>query len=573
MAPPAGVRAQFEAMLPDEMDAHPAYGDAVISPDGQRVVFSATVKGQAQLFRRDLASPEVVPLEDTENGFFPFWSPDSRTIAFFAAGKIKRIPVSGGPATLLADATGWHRRLTGGGTWANGTILFALGNGSVVRVPDTGGVPTPIEGLPRRVGQMAFASPRFLPDGRHFLISQRGDPALYVASIDAPGLQRLDDSASGAVYAAKHLLFVRGSNVFARPFDAERLVFTGPERLLVTAAGYVAASDSGTVVYRPARVPVSRVTWLDRRGGREDTIIEPGSYTQVVLSPQRRHAALVRLRGEALTGWLNLSLWDVDLATGAFSRVTTEPASDPSWSPDERRIAFTSSTGVSVKDLATGVEEPFTVWKDRPLVVDQWTPDGQFIIARNAGQFVWAIPVNGERTPRLLVDTPFIKDEVHVSPDGGWVAYNADESGRWEVYIAKFPTFTSKRQISNAGGVQPQWNGDGRELFYLTSDGAMMSIRLTPSPEAAGSPPSRLFTTRIRPWPTQPQYAVTPDGQKFLALESVERDATRSCFCSMASRRARRAARRNREHDALGIRITLFRCTGRSPRSSEHHNR
>ena len=170
------------------------------------------------------------------------------------------------------------------------------------------------------------------------------------------------------------------------------------------------------------------------------------------------------------------------------------------------------------------------MWKDRPLVVDQWTPDGQFIIARNAGQSVWAIPVNGERTPRLLVDTPFIKDEVHVSPDGRWVAYNADESGRWEVYIAKFPTFTSKRQISNGGGVQPQWNGDGRELFYLASDGAMMSIRLTPSPEAAGSPPSRLFATRIRPTAAQPQYAVTPDGQRFLALEPVERERNSLMF-------------------------------------------
>jgi hypothetical protein len=368
-----------------------------------------------------------------------------------------------------------------------------------------------------------------LPDGRHFLISQRGDPALYVASLDTPGLQRVDDSASGAVYAAKHLLFLRGSNVFARPFDPERLVFTGPERLLVRAAGFVAASDDGTVVYRPARLPVSQVTWLDRRGGREDTIVDRGIYTQVVLSPRKRHAALVRLRGGALTG-SNFDLWDVDLATGAFSRVTTGPASDPSWSPDERRIAFTSSMGVWVKNLATGAEEPYFVSKDRPLVVDQWTPDGQFIIARNAGRSVWAIPVNGERTPRLLLETAFIKDEVRVSPDGRWVAYNADESGRWEVYIAEFPTFTSKRQISNGGGVQPQWNGDGRELFYLASDGAMMSIRLTPSPEAAGSPPSRLFTTRIRPRPYQPQYAVTPDGQKFLALESVGRERNSLMF-------------------------------------------
>ena len=270
VASPAGVRAQLEAMLPDDMDADPSYGDAVISSDGQRVVFSATLKGQAQLFLRNLASPEVVPLEDTENGFFPFWSPDSRTIAFFAGGKIKRYRYpEGQPHSSPTQLDGTDGSLAAV-PWANGTILFALGNGSVVRVADTGGVPTPIESLSRNAGQPAFASPRFLPDGRHFLISQRGDPALYVASVDTPGLQRVDDSASRAVYAANRLLFFRGSNVFARPFDAERLVFTGPERLLVTAAGYFTASDDGTVVYRPARVAVSRVTWLDRRG-REKT--------------------------------------------------------------------------------------------------------------------------------------------------------------------------------------------------------------------------------------------------------------------------------------------------------------
>ena len=147
-------------------------------------MFSGSLNGRPQLFMRDLASTQVVPLDDTENGFFPFWSPDGRAVAFFANAKLERITVSGGPATVLADASGWHRRLTGGGTWTQGTILFALANGSIVRVPDTGGTPAPVTTVPWRAGQTVFLAPRLLPDGRHFLVSKRGDSALYVASLD-----------------------------------------------------------------------------------------------------------------------------------------------------------------------------------------------------------------------------------------------------------------------------------------------------------------------------------------------------------------------------------------------------
>jgi serine/threonine protein kinase/Tol biopolymer transport system component len=517
---PTGGRVQFETTLPEDMRVDAFFDEAALSPDGQQVVFSATSKGQAQLFLRDLASLRVVPLDDTENGYFPFWSPDGRAIAFFAGGKLKRIPVSGGPAMVVANATGWLRRFTGGGTWANGTILFALFNGSIVRVPDTGGTPTAVDGLPWKPGQTAFAWPRFLPDGRRFLISKRGDPALYVASLDKAGIQRIEESASRAVYAAKHVLFFRGANVFARPFDPERLVFTGPEQLLVAGAAYFAASDNGTVVYRPGRAAVSRLRWLNRHGEGHDAIIEAGAYMQVVLSPRGNHAAVVRSDSPSSS---RSDLWDVDLATGVLSRLTADGSSvDPSWSPDERRIAFGSDSGIVVKDLASGAEEPLVVWKDRRLFMDQWTPDGLFIIARYAGQFIYAIPVNGEHTPRLLLDTPFIKDEVHVSPDGNWVAYNSDESGRWEVFVATFPAFTSRRQVSTQGGVQPQWSGNGRELFYLASDGAMMSIGLTPSPAAASTPPSRLFSSRIQASPGLPQYAVVANGERFLALEPVE---------------------------------------------------
>ena len=166
-------------------------------------------------------------------------------------------------------------------------------------------------------------------------------------------------------------------------------------------------------------------------------------------------------------------MWDADVTTGIFSRLTTDPAedTDPSWSPDERSLAFSStrnggSRAVFVKDLTTGAEEPLVPFAE-PAVVDQWTPDGRFILFRTLGKAVYAMPLTGDRTPRLLVDTPFIEDEVHVSPDGRWVAFHTNESGRWEIYVAAFPTFTAKRQLSSGGGVQPQWRADSRELFYL----------------------------------------------------------------------------------------------------------
>ena len=151
-----------------------------------------------------------------------------------------------------------------------------------------------------------------------------------------------------------------------------------------------------------------------------------------------------------------------------------------------------------VKDLVSGKEDPLVAF-DEPVVLDQWTPDGRFVIFRTFGKAVYAVPLSGERTPRMLVDTPFIEDEVHVSPDGRWVAFNANESGRWEVYVAAFPAFTSKRQISSGGGVQPQWRADGRELFYLAPDSAMMSVRVDTRTELTASPPARLFATNIVP--------------------------------------------------------------------------
>ena len=173
-----------------------------------------------------------------------------------------------------------------------------------------------------------------------------------------------------------------------------------------------------------------------------------------------------------------------------------------------------------VKDLTSGTEEPLVPFA-KPIVVDQWTPDGRFILFRTFNKAVYAMPLTGDRTPRMLVDTPFVEDEIHVSPDGRWVAFHTNESGRWEIYVAAFPTFTAKRQLSSGGGVQPQWRADSRELFYLAPNGSMMSVRVDPRAQLTASPPSLLFPTKMRTDPYVPQYSVTADGQRFIGLERV----------------------------------------------------
>jgi eukaryotic-like serine/threonine-protein kinase len=347
------------------------------------------------------------------------------------------------------------------------------------------------------------------------------DPAVYVASLDGSGARKILDDASSVAYAAGRLLYTRAASLFSSPFELEGLVLSGTEaRVVASGVETFSVSDQGTVVYRPEGLSRRELTWFDRNGRRTGTIGERGPYTQVVLSPSGRRAAVVR------SGAGEGDIWQIDLATGIFSRLTMDPAieSDPAWSPDERWLAFSSTQpgrqSVFLKDLVSGKDD-LLVAMDEPVVVDGWTPDGRHVIVRTLGKAVYTVAVTGDRTPRLLVDTPYVEDELRVSPDGRWVAFNTDESGRWEVYVAAFPAFTSKRQVSSGGGVEPQWRADGRELFYLASDGAIMSVSLGMRGEFAPSPPARLFPTKLAPDPFLAQYAVTDDGQRFLGLEPV----------------------------------------------------
>ena len=497
-----------------------------ISPDGRWVAYAATVVGRRQLHLRSLASTESRVLVDDAVSF-PFWAPDSRALGFFSQGSLKTISIGGGAARVVAPATQGL-----GGSWAGGRILFASAPSGDFRqdhglytIPETGGTPARVEMVPPPEGS-AYTLPRLLPDGRSFLTSTFPQRSLHLASLDSPQSRLVTEvdgpAAWGARFLAGYLLWARGEQLVARGFDPRSGQFTAPEVPIAQGVGTYSVASDGTIVF-PTRsaAAFTQPTWFDRRGVPGGTLADPAAYEGLSLAPDGRHAAVWKTSGDG-----NVDVWEVDLSTGVLSRMTSDPAadSDATWAPDGTRVAFTSTRSgrgaVYVKDVASGREELVASIADAGLVVDGWTPDGRALVARQpvAESKVYLVALDGDRTPRPLVAHAFTVDETQVSPDGRWVAYNANESGTWEVYVARFPAFTSRRRVSTAGGVQPMWRRDGKELFYLAPDAAMMSVAIDAGAELTVQRPVKLFDTGISPNANMSQYGVTPDGQRFLGL-------------------------------------------------------
>jgi eukaryotic-like serine/threonine-protein kinase len=532
---PSVPEMRFEITTPPSTDASLA-----LSADGQQIAFVATDAGRPRLWIRSLNSTSARPLPGTEGAAFPFWAPNGRSIGFFADdGKLKSIDIDGGAVRVLANA-----QLQWGGAWnRDDTILFGPFTGSLLRVPATGGQPTVVTKLEPQQSNHTY--PRFLPDGDHFIYYVSGSPAVrgvYIARLQKPEGRRLVDADSiGGDVSSGHLLFVRGTTVFAQRLDVDRLQLTGSpfpvaeSIALRSAAGSqvaaLSASASGRIAYRTGTAASERqFIWFDRSGREVGKLGEPidGNPLSPSLSTDQRRLVFHRAIGG------NVDLWMFDIGRGVLSRLTSNAANDihPLWSPDGSRILFGSnrSGGYEVyeKSVESGAEMLFTPAQNAFL---DWSRDGRFVLMQRRPKDsadIFAMEVGTKREPFPVVQTDFEDRGGQFSPDGKWIAYESTESGRWEVYVQPFPGPGAKVQVSVNGGAQARWGADGKELFFIALDDRLMAVpiqlRSNGGPAEPGSPVP-LFVTRVggavQSYSRQ-QYFVSPDGQRFLMNTIVQ---------------------------------------------------
>ena len=514
-----------------------------VSPDGHYIVMaSGEVNGKRQLWLRSVDALEAQPIPFTDDAVFPFWSPDSRYIAFFAQGRLKRIAVSGGPPQVLCSVDDGR-----GGSWnRDDVIIFASRAGQIQKVLASGGAPANV------TQPKIFApAPMFLPDGRSFLYSvtrpTRG--GVYMSSLEGGDARLILEEATNAIFAPStfgsrqgHLLYLRESTLMARPFDSTNAKFTGDEFPVVEDVStnprgpYIAmaVSENGALIYwNNASFSSNEIVWFDRAGKPLGSMAGlHGGFPSI--SPDDKMLAFARAAGRSTDVWL----WD--LARGTDTRLTSDLSRnvDPVWSPKGNRVVFRSERGESTGDLyqraANGSgQDELLVKTPNNKIVSQWSRDGFVVyseISRSNSWDISVVPVgedgkaSGE--PTAFLHTEFSETQGQISPDGRWMAYVSTESGQRQVYVRPFPAGDDKWKISTAGGVQPRWRRDGQELFFVTPEGKFMAV---PVKAGAGSKLSfgsltPLFETHLDTAGLAMKYDVAADGTKFF----VETEAASS---------------------------------------------
>ena len=534
--PPVREVGRFQIPPPGKGDF--GYNSISLSPDGKRLTFAALGPGGPQLWVRSLDSLDARPLPGTDNPLGPpFWSPDSRYIAFATAGKLKKVEASGGPVQTICDRGG---DVLLGGTWGReGVIVFGTSQG-LVRVPEGGGVASPLT----TIDEPRHYAPSFLPDGRHFLYlraytSSLYESGVYVGSLDSQPAQqsnaRLATSDSSLAYVPPsdsnlgHLLFVRGGSLMAQPFDAGKLALAGDaipivEGLPRAIAFPFSVSANGVLAYRTGFVTaLHKLTWFDRGGNVLETAGEPGEYNTVSLAPDGHRVAVSRVEGG------NSDIWLYEFAGGRTTRLTFDPGVDwlAVWSPDGSHIIFSSSRedGLNLyRKPSSGAENEQPLLKSNlGKFAQDWSPDGKFLLYSQGGGSdaeLWFLPLKGDAKPQPYLRTGFYDSQGRFSPDGQFIAYTSNASGKNEVYVQPFPDSSSgKWPVSKGGGVQPRWRRDGKELFYISADSKMMAVDVTTNPTFRAGIPKVLFPAPI--WgggsvQNVTRYDVTADGKKFL---------------------------------------------------------
>ena len=522
-----------------------------LSPDGRHLAFVATTDGKQQLWVRPFESASAWPLDGTEDAISPFWSPDSRFIAFFSpgTGELKKIEAAGGPARTICAAP----QFQGAATWGrDNTILFTqLGQG-IFRVFADGGTPARVTQLNQARRERNHFWPEFLPDGRHFLYmataldakGQREVPTVYVAAFDSPDRKPLTQMHSRMVYAPPgYLLFVQDGALLARAFDAATLALRGePVRIAEGVAYYrtigtggFTVSANGVLAYHVAGDAFDFV-WFDQRGNPAETGWAPHSYGAMRISRDGQRIAVDVVDPRVGTG----DIWIYEGSRSAPVRFTTDLADESSavWSPDGRRILFRSDRSgaptLFMKSLVDGVEEQVfpgtSPLSALPLNTSDWSANGRWVAyISNSPQTVrdlWLLPLAGDRTPKPLSTTRFDEFDAKFSPDSAWVAFVSSESGTPEVYVAPVGQPGDKRPISIGGGTTPRWRQDGRELYYASAGNrSIMAVPIETGATIKAGTPTRLFSLgpelAARSTPRNTAFDVTPDGERFLVSVPV----------------------------------------------------
>jgi eukaryotic-like serine/threonine-protein kinase len=543
-SPSAPQPRQFQLPLPERANI----GRFTVSPDGRWIAFAAaSADGVRRLWVRAVDSLETHPLRGTEGAdpIPPFWSPDSRFIGFGGTRKLKKIDISGGPPQTICDVPG-----TVSGSWnQNGVIIFGVS--TIMRVSASGDVPSALTALDESRSESRHVLPVFLPDGRHFLYARISNIAensgISIGSIDSTPAQQnsklLVQTAFGAAYAPSvdprrgYLLFLRDHVLMKQTFDLNRLELTGEPSVLVEQvgsyfnAGLFSASQNGVLVYRTgiSGTTDAQLTWFDAQGKLLGTVGEPASFVASALSPDGTRAAMGRLDAQG-----GSDIWIVDFERNASSRFTFgsgTPSADPVWSPDGNRIIFRSAP-MGVYDLyeksTTGAnDEAMLLASSSSKAPTSWSHDGRFLLYHSVSDpkrkfDIWVLPLEGDRKPVPLLATEYDETAGRFSPDGHLVAYISDESGRREIYVREFSgtSIDRKWQVSTSGGSNPRWRGDGRAMFYLAADGAVMQVDVK---TRAGFQPVTLHALFKLPAGAT-SFDVTGDGKRFLVGVPVEQD-------------------------------------------------
>jgi eukaryotic-like serine/threonine-protein kinase len=521
---------------PDESLVLADYPTLALSPDGTRLVYAGRGPQGTRLYVRELDRFGATPIPGTEGGVGPFFSPDGQWVGFWADRKLKKVSLAGGQPLTICDAPSYR-----GASWgSDGTILFSPGGQTALfRVSDRGGEAKAATKLDPQKGESTHRWPRILPGGKAAIFTIHGLSGNYenarigVLLLETGETRTLLEGGTDARYVPTgHLVYLRSNSLFAVPFDLERLAVTGPPVPVLDglrsheAAGFALYdfSPPGSLVYLPLdpKEAEAELVWMDRKGTATPLTDVRRNYGGPRLSPDGRRLAVY-------TGYKNSDIWILDLARGSWDRLASGGLNfGPVWSSDGTHIAFASNRNGPINVFSMPVDrsqpaQQLTKGLTWPSPLDS-SPDGRTLIIEEQPQAatidISVLSLTGDRELRPFLRTPANEGAARLSPDGGWLAYQSDESGRFEVYVMAYPGTGGRSQVSIDGGSAPVWSRDGRELFYQ-SGGSLMVAGVETRPKFRAGLPKPLFKlTNLG------EYDVAPDGQRFVMVRTRAEEAT-----------------------------------------------